>query len=88
MRIIQKSDTLGGHIAPKDMKHIQDNKIFTPKQTEWLNETMNEKQDFDICAKHRRVQEFLRKNYNYYCDQESWNINNKALHTSDPLQNI
>lgn len=72
-----------GCFATKDIEFIQKNNIYTPETIKWLEQTKNDMDPF-TCLKHRRVQEDLRDNYNYYSSQKAWNSNNTVLHTFAP----
>lgn len=69
-----------GAFAQKDINFIVNNNLCPPSTVKFLENTMNETSNPYVCLEHRRIQEVLKINYDYYSDKQAWNTNNQVIH--------
>ena len=72
-----------GYFHPTDLNFMRTHKIGTEDLRNNLQQNMNSSEP-NTCLQQRRVQEVLRDEYNHMSDQQTWNANNKVIHTYRP----
>ena len=68
-----------------DLDFAKQHNLLNTDEIKLIESTKNSWHPND-CWDHRRYQEDLRNNHNYYVDQTTWNMNNKICHTYNPLE--
>ena len=80
---MEKYEKERGYFHQTDLNFMSSHKIGTEDLRNNLQQNMNSS-DPNTCFQHRRVQEVLRDEHDHMSDQQTWNANNKVIHTHRP----